>query len=307
LPFRAAMIVWMPVRHRMLAVAVSLVWGVNFVVIRNGERTFPPLFFVSLRYALVAFPAVLFIARPPIPFRYVIGVGLILSGLTQGLLFVSIHGGMPAGLASLVLQLQAIFTAGLAAIFLGERLRGRQIAGAAVAIAGIALVGIDRGGTQLPVAALLICSGAAFSWGAGNIIVRGAKAPGAMALLVWSSLIPPLPLFGLALVIEGPRAVEHAVTSAGPGAILSLLFLVVAATAFGFGSWAWLLRRHAATSVAPFSLLVPVFGIASAWIALGERPNLLELAGAGLILAGLCLLVLTPRRNRTSQLEIERR
>jgi O-acetylserine/cysteine efflux transporter len=289
----------MPLRHRILAVAVALVWGVNFVFIHDGERTFPPLLFVSLRYALVAFPAVLFIPRPRIPLGYVIGVGLILSGLTQALLFVSIDSGMPAGLASLVLQLQAVFTAGLAVVLLGETLSRRQAAGAATATAGIALIGGERAGGHLPVTALFICVGAALSWGAGNIIVRRANASAALGLVVWSSLAPPLPLLGLALLTEGgPVALSRPLTSAGPGALGALLFVVVAATGFGFGSWAWLLQRHAASRVAPFSLLVPVFGIAAAWIALAERPHPLELAGAGLILAGLGLLVLPARRRR---------
>ena len=74
--------------------------------------------------------------------------------------------------------------------------------------------------------------------------------------------------------------------------VLALLYVVIAATAFGFGVWTWLLRQHAAAKVVPFALAVPPFGIGSAWIVLGEQPNTAELVGAGLVLAGLGLAVL---------------
>jgi O-acetylserine/cysteine efflux transporter len=272
----------MPTRHVLLAAAVALVWGVNFVVIHVGLASFPPLLFVALRFALVAFPAVLFVRRPEVPLRWVLGIGLFLSAGQFGLLFISMDQGMPAGLASLVLQLQALFTIGLAVAFLGERPRPAQLAGAAIALGGIALIAAGRA-EGVPLGALALCVGAAASWGVGNICARRAQAPDAIALLVWSSLVPPLPLAGLSL------AFEHQAPSLSVGGVLALLYVVVGATLFGFGSWTWLMRRHPASRVAPFALLVPVAGIAAAWIALGEQPNGAEIAGALVVLLGLAV------------------
>ena len=285
----------MPVRHIVLAFAVAALWGINFVAIDIGLRDFPPLLFVALRYALMAFPAVLFVPRPQVALRYVIGFGLVLSAGTQGLLFVSMHAGMPAGLASLVVQTQVVFTIGLSVALLGERPGRRQLLGALVALSGIAVIGVGRGGEHLPIAALLLCLGAALAWGAGNVIVRKAKAPDALALLVWSSLIAPLPLLALSFAFEGAGEIEAGLTSASAAGIAALLYVVVVATAFGFGSWTWLLRRHTASKVAPFALLVPVFGIASAWAALGERPDAVELIGAAIVLCGLALVTFALR------------
>jgi O-acetylserine/cysteine efflux transporter len=276
----------MPARHVALAVTVAVVWGVNFVAVHVGLESFPPLLFAALRFTLVALPAVFFVARPPIPVRYVIGVGLFLSAGQFALLFVSMDRGMPAGLASLVLQLQALFTIGLAVGLLGERLNRGQAAGALVALGGMGLIAAGRA-EEVPAGALALCVGAAFSWGAGNVIVRRAQAPGAMSLLVWSSLVPPIPLAALSLWLEGPERIGDALTSPSTGGILALLYIVVLATVFGFGSWTWLIRRHPASRVAPFTLLVPPVGIVSAWIALGERPNAAELIGAAVVLAGL--------------------
>jgi O-acetylserine/cysteine efflux transporter len=272
----------MPARHALLAVAIAVVWGVNFVVIHVGLGDFPPLLFVALRFTLVAFPAVFFVRRPKVPLRSVLAIGLFLSAGQFGLLFVAIDRGLPAGLASLVLQVQVLFTIALAVAFLGERPRRAQIAGALVALGGIAIIALGRGGS-VPLGALALSIGAAASWGVGNICTRRAQADDPVALLVWSSLVPPLPLAGLSLALDegGP--------SIGVGGVLAVLYVVVGATFFGFGSWAWLLRRHPASRVVPFALLVPVAGIGSAWLALGEEPNAAELAGASVVLAGLAI------------------
>jgi O-acetylserine/cysteine efflux transporter len=273
---------FMPARHVLLAVAVAVVWGVNFVVIHVGLADFPPLLFVALRFTLVAFPAVLFVRRPAVPWRSVVAVGVFLSAGQFGLLFVAMDQGLPAGLASLVLQVQVLFTIGLAVLLLGERPRRLQVVGALIALGGIAVIALGRGGS-VPLGALLLSIGAAASWGVGNICTRRAQADDPVALLVWSSLIPPLPLAGLSL------ALGEGAPSIGVGGVLAVLYVVGGATFFGFGSWVWLMRHHPASRVVPFALLVPVAGIASAWIALGERPNTAEMVGAGVVLAGLAV------------------
>jgi O-acetylserine/cysteine efflux transporter len=204
---------------------------------------------------------------------------------------------MPAGLASLVMQLNAVFTVGLAVAFLGERPARRQLVGALVALGGIALIGADRSGAHVPLGALLLCVASAGSWGVGNVLVRTAQAPNGFALMAWSALVAPLPLLGLSFAFEGGGDIGHALAHASLKSIGGLAFVVVVASLFGFGSWAWLMRRHPASKVAPFSLLVPVFGIGSAWVLLGERPGALEIAGAVIVIGGLGLVsvALRPR------------
>jgi O-acetylserine/cysteine efflux transporter len=281
----------MPARHSLLAVAVAVVWGVNFVVIHEGLADFPPLLFVALRFALVAFPAVFFLSRPRVPLRLVLGVGLFMCTGQFALLFVAMDRGLPAGLASLVLQMQVLFTMAFAVVMLAERPSARQIGGALLALAGMALIAAGRGG-NVSLGALALSVGAAASWGVGNICARRAQADDPLALLVWASLVPPLPLMALSL------ALGEGAPSIGLGGVLSVLYVVVGATFFGFGSWVWLMRRHPASRVAPFTLLVPPVGIAAAWALLGERPNGAELAGAGVVLAGLAIATVTTSGRR---------
>jgi O-acetylserine/cysteine efflux transporter len=290
-PVAAVNVNRMPRRHALIASAVAAVWGINFVVIHVGLESFPPLLFAALRFALVAL-ALPFVPRPGVPARYVVAVGLFLCAGQFGLLFVAIDRGMPAGLASLVLQLQAAFTVGLAVLFLHERPRAGQLAGGALAFAGIAIIAAGRA-SAVPLGALVLTVGAAFSWGVGNIFTRKARSPHPLGLLVWASLVPPLPLAMLSFLTERGDAV-----SLDAGGVLAILYVVVLSTFGGFGGWAWLMSQHEASSVAPFTLLVPVFGIGAAWLALGEVPTVAELAGAAVVLGGIALTVGLTRPHR---------
>jgi O-acetylserine/cysteine efflux transporter len=291
----------MPLRHNLLAASVAFLWGVNFVAIDVGLETFPPLLFVALRFALTAFPAVLLVRRPAVAVKWIVAVGFFLSVGQFGLLFVAIHIGMPAGLSSLVIQLQAVFTIALAVAFLGERPARVQLCGAVVAFAGLALIAAGRA-QSVPLGAVLLVVGAAASWGVSNICTRVAKPSEGFAFLIWASLVGPIPLTGLSFAFEGSDAMAHAFSSLGWQALLSLLYIVVVATLFGFGAWTWLLARYSTSNVAPFSLLAPVAALVSTWLVRGEQPTAAELAGGIVILAGLALAVVPPpRRLRVGQ------
>lgn len=286
----------MPARSVALVVLVTAVWGVNFVVIHEGLQHFPPLLFNALRFALMAVPAVFLVGRPRVPWRYVLGIGAALGVVKFGLLFVSIDQGLPVGLSSLLLQLQVIFTIAIAAFALGERPRREQVAGAAIAFAGLAVIGIDRAASA-PILPFMLVVGAAAAWGVSNTLTRVAQPPDALALLVWASLVAPLPLLGLSFALEGPAAMGDALAGIDVAAVASLLFVAGVSGLFGFPAWIALLKRHSAASVTPFALLVPVFGIASAALLLGERPSALELGGAVLICAGLAATLKPPRER----------
>lgn len=194
----------------LLALLVVVVWGLNFVVIKLGLHNMPPLMLAGLRFMLVAFPALLFVARPAIPLRLLLGYGLTISFGQFAFLFCAIGTGMPAGLASLVLQAQAFFTIILGAFVFGERLQGKQLAGIAPAIFGVlVLVEGSLGGEHVPLVGFMLTLAAALSWACGNIfnkkIMSQTSRPPIMSLVVWSALIPVLPFMLASLLIDGPQ------------------------------------------------------------------------------------------------------
>ncbi|MGK5544532.1 EamA family transporter [Streptomyces sp. URMC 127] len=282
--------------HLSLAVLVAAVWGVNFVVIDFGLAHFPPLLFSALRFLAAAVPAVLVVGRPHVRWRWIVAVGLVLGVGKFGLLFTGMHLGMPAGLSSLVLQAQAVFTALLATAVLGERLGRTRVLGMGVALAGIAVAAVDEG-TSGPLLGFALVVTAAALWGVSNVITRKAAPPDALNFMVWASTVPVLPLLLLSLLFEGPRADAEALRSldwSGAGAIL---FVAWVSTVLGFGAWGFLLRTYDASAVAPFSLLVPVFGMSSAALFLGEGVSPLRWGAAVLLVSGVGVTALAGRRR----------
>jgi O-acetylserine/cysteine efflux transporter len=273
-------------RDLALAVAVMAAWGVNFVMIDTGLTLFPPLMFNALRFTLAAFPAVFFVGRPQVPWRWVIAVGLALGVTKFSLLFAGMAAGMPAGLSSLVLQSQAVFTVLYAVLLLRERPRAQQVAGLAVAFAGIVVVG-SRMGSDL--GAFLLIIGAAAAWGLSNIATRKASPPDTLRFMVWVSAVASGPLILLTLLIEGPSRDAAALAHLSLKPVLALAYVVVVATLAGFGGWGYLIRRYGAATVAPFSMLVPIFGIAAGALMLGERVHPVDVAGGVLVIGGVLL------------------
>ncbi|HCB4955695.1 O-acetylserine/cysteine exporter [Salmonella enterica] len=289
-----------------LALLVVVVWGLNFVVIKVGLHHMPPLLLAGLRFLLVAFPAIFFVARPKVPLTLLLGYGLTISFGQFAFLFCAIKFGMPAGLASLVLQAQAFFTMALGAFVFSERLQRKQLAGIALAIIGVlVLIEASLNGQHIAMSGFMLTLAAAFSWACGNIfnkkIMQHSPRPAVMSLVVWSALIPILPFLLSSLLLEGVDHITQSLITIDMTTILSLLYLAFVATILGYGIWGTLLGRYETWRVAPLSLLVPVVGLASAAVLLGETLAGMQLAGAVLIMAGLYINVFGFRVRRTAR------
>ncbi|WP_329313568.1 EamA family transporter [Streptomyces sp. NBC_01278] len=284
--------------HTALAVLVAAVWGFNFVVIEIGLGHFPPLLLSALRFLVAALPAVFFVGRPKAAWKWIIAVGVALGVAKFGLLFTGMAAGMPAGLSSLVLQVQSVFTAVLASVVLRERPGRIRMAGMAVALAGIVVAAVD-GGTSGPVLGFTLVVAAAACWGVSNVLTRKASPPDALNFMVWVCTVPVLPLFALSLLLEGPERDLAALRGLDWSAAAVIGYVAWVSTVFGFGAWNHLLRRYPASSVAPFSLLVPVFGMSSAALVLGEEVSGLRWVAALLLVGGVGMTSLAPTRAGT--------
>jgi len=280
----------MPIRHIALAVLVTAIWGFNFVVIRLGLGSVPPLLLAALRFVVAALPA-LFLARPNVPLPKMLAIGMTLFVGQFAFLFPAMKLGMPPGLASVTLQSQAFFTILFATLMLGERPKARQLAGAAIAAMGLLTIATTVGGDFTAIGLGLTIASAS-SWALGNVLMRTAGKVDMFPMMVWLSLVPPIPLFLLSLFIEGWPAITAGITGMGLLGAGSILYLALLATLLGFGLWGFLLKNHPASTVAPFSLLVPLFGTLSAYLVLGETFSPLRVAGMALILVGIATIAL---------------
>lgn len=281
-------------RDLALALLVVLLWGLNFIAIKWGVVEIAPFLLTALRYIFCALPAVLFVPRPKVPLILLLGYGLFVGVLQFGFLFTAIKLGMPAGLSSVIIQIQAFFTMGLAVLLLKERPGRFQFVGAAVAFAGLGVIGSQYlGGGILGV--LLMTLASALSWSVSNIITKlVGKQVNMLGFVVWGSLVPPIPMLVLTWFTDGPTAFA-VLAHLSPRATGSVLFIAYGSTLVGYGIWATLIGRYPASTVAPFPLLVPVVGFAGALLLLGEEITALEYAGSALIFLGLVLNVFGPR------------
>ena len=246
-------------RHALAAVAVAIIWGANFVVIDAGLHDMPPLTFVALRFVAVLIPAIFVVKRPDARWRDILLIGLFLSLGQFGLLYLSLHLGMPPGLASLVVQVQVIFTVVIAALALHERPTRRQQVGVLVGLVGLTVVALGRT-ADTPLLAVVLCLTGALSWATGNVVTRRVGTASGLSMTVWSGLVVPVPLFALSLVVDGPEAVASGLRHIDAVTIGSTLYTAYLCSLFGYGVWNTLLARYPTASVVPFTLLVPVSG-----------------------------------------------
>lgn len=282
-------------RHTILALTVVVIWGLNFVVIDaglgTGDDRVPPLVFLALRFLLVVFPAIFFIKPPAIGWKNILLVGTFLSLGQFSLLYLALALGMPAGLASLLLQTQVVLSVIVSAILLRERPTSRQSFGIVVGMVGLAVVIVGHS-TAAPWLPLVVTLLAALSWAIGNVLARRAGSASGLSLTVWSGMVVPIPALALSMIVDSPAVVIDSIVSITPLAIASTLYTAIAASLIGYGIWNSLLARYPTSAVVPFTLLVPVIGIIAAWLVQNENPTLTELVGGTVMLAGLAVAVI---------------
>jgi len=283
-------------RDLALLLAVVALWGFAFVPIKIALATVPPFALAALRFFFAALPAVMFVRLPSVSWRALAAYGIAIGVCQFGLLFLGMKLGMPAGLSSLVIQMQVFFTMAIAGWWMRDRLGRHNIAGAAVAAAGIAVLALHQliAGATTTLLGFMLVIASALGWGIGNALAKRmmhGRDEEMLGLVVWSSVVPPLPLALLSYAVEGGPAAVDAVIHMDALRWGCVLLLSYGATLFGYVTWNRLLHRYPTPLVSPFGLLIPVSGLVSGAVFVGERLSVLQLAGAVLVLAGLAVNV----------------
>jgi len=289
----------MPVSHLLLALIIMAVWGLNFIAMRWALDAVAPMTFAALRFFVVLVPLIFFVPRPKVPLRLLLGYASSSFSLQFCLIFLAVSINMPVGLISLVVQGQVFFSIGLAILIYRDRPSRWQIIGVSVGTLGIAAVGADLGQT-MPLLAFIVTLCGALSWAVGNTFVKAMGPVSAISLVVWASLIAVATLIPVSLVIEGTASWGVALKLLAQGDLVfwgSLLFNGFGASLLGYGGWSWLLRRHPTALIAPFTLLVPVFGLGSAAIILGEELRPGSWPGIIMVFVGLGLSQVSDPRS----------
>ena len=286
-------------RDAALGLLIVFFWGINFVVVRWGLGMLPPLLMAAIRFALVLFPAIFFLKKPNVSWGSLALYGLCVGTGQFGLLYIAMDGFISPGMASVVMQMQVFFTIAVAAQRSGDRPRTHQLLGLLPAIAGIALI-LMHNGEDITPAGLALVLGGAMCWAISNQTTREAARTAAargtplnpLAYVVWASLFAMPGLLAASLLLEGPARDFNAVFTSSWTIWPTLVWQSAANTLFGYTMWASLLSRYPAGTVAPMSLLVPVFGSGASALVLHEPLPAWKLIACLLIMAGLAFNLL---------------
>ncbi len=277
-------------QHLFMALAVVTIWGVNFSVVKIGLVDYPPILFSALRFLLVAVPAIFFIPFPKTSIWNVVAVGVFLGVFKFSLLFLAMKSDISAGLASLVLQVQVFFTIGLSIIIFRERISRAQTVGICIAALGF-MVFFGYAGENVTTTGLVMVMLAAMFWAICNIIMKKMQGVNLLHFFVWISIIPPVPLFMLSYIFETRDPLSF-ILGATPISWVAALYVSYMSTLLAFALWGYLLRSYSAATVTPFALLIPIAGMVTSWMLLGETISAYETIGAICVLSGLAWSVL---------------
>jgi O-acetylserine/cysteine efflux transporter len=276
-----------------LAVMVAVIWGLAFVASRIALDEFSPELMTTLRFAIAALPCLL-VPRPKVSWPVLISISFTLF---LGQFLAQAYGiahGVPVGLTSVIVQSQALFTIGFAALVFGELPTRTQSIGIGVAVVGLLMI-CGTVGYDFSVAAFAVLMICPVSFAIGNLLLRRAQGVPMFDLFAWLCLTAAIPLAVLTLLRDGPQATWHALSQMSLTGLVCMLGLGGISTSIAYWLWGRLLRDYTAAQVVPFALLVPFVGAAASSVAFGETFGPLRLAGMVTVVAGIAIMLLSKR------------
>ncbi|MEE9445462.1 MAG: EamA family transporter [Cocleimonas sp.] len=282
----------------LLALLVTFIWGINFSVIKLGLGTMDPFLLASLRFLLTAIPLVFFLPKPDIKFIWIAVYGLLFGVGLWGMVNLGIRLGATPGVASLLLQMSAYFTIIFGYFFFSEKLNTYQVVAMLISLSGLVILILSNEKSSDLFALFLVIVGA-FSMGLSNVMIKKLSPKNVFSFMAWSSLFSPIPLLLLAFLSDSQFSLHSALSRIDSWAIFSILFQVYITTLFAYWVWNNLLKKYPISTVAPISLLVPIFGFMGSAVIFNEALTAIKLVSSGLILLGLVIFVL--RNNASTQ------
>lgn len=282
-----------------ILLGVIVLWGSNFVVAKTGFAVFPPLLMMTLRFALVAALLVPFYRLPKRHIPGILVLSVVLGSLHFGSMFYGIQE-VEAGTASLLTQVQVPFSALLAAVFLNDPIGWRRASGMAVAFIGVILIGGAPNLTDnlFHVGLILVAS---LSWALGSFTVkRMAAANGepinGQMLNCWIAVFAAPQMLVMTLLVEDGQ--WDAMTTLDWRGWFAAAYMAIAVVIIGYGQWYRMLATYSLNQVMPVMLLVPMVGVATGVIFLGEPLTWRVLVGGGFVIIGVGIILI--RRPRTT-------
>jgi O-acetylserine/cysteine efflux transporter len=276
-----------------MGLAVALIWGLGYVVAKGAIAHFPPILLMAFRFTVTALALVWFAGPLRGNFRRLLALSIIGVALQYSLTFTGLKG-LDASIAVLITQLEVPFLVLLGALLLREQPSARKWLGIATAFLGVALIAGQVRFTGEWTAVLMLAGGA-FAWALAQILVRGIRGMGGLAVTAWVAVLATPQLFLISALFEDGQL--EAILGAGINVWAAAFYLGLVVTAIGYWLWNSLILRHEVGRAAPFLLLMPLFTVAGGILILGEDPAPGRLLGGLVVLAGVAVIIFDRRRQ----------
>lgn len=289
----------MTARDFCLTLALMCLWGFNFSAIKLGAEQTNPILLTALRFTFALLPAIFFVRRPQVAIKYLLAYGLTFGVGIWGMMVWSINLGVSAGMAGLLMDMSILSSLLLGYYLLREKITRNKLWGALLAVLGLgACLMLEDG--SVPLAGLPLTLIAAFSWSLMAVIVKKSETKQVFAFSVWGMLFAPLPLALLAYVFYG-SAPFYALPAQLNGEVwFSILFQAYPTTLLGYWIWNKLTLKYPLSTMAPFTLLTPIFGLLGGMLFYEETLSLTKALAYVLVLGGLAVSQWQPRRRGIS-------
>lgn len=272
----------------LLLVLLMALWGFNFSVIKLGVNNIDPFLLTALRFSLAVLPLIFFVRRPNVPWRYLMTYGLTFGVGVWGLTTLSVGAGLSGGLASLLLDMSVISSLLVGRYLLKEHVTVSKVLGSLLALLGLGLIIWHQDGTVTPLGLALVLSASVF-WSINGLIVKRSGTRAVFAFNIWGMAFAPIPLFVLALCVSGPSSVMQSIADINGSVLFSAAFQAYPTTLLGYWFWNKMIVKYSVSSVAPMTLLVPVFALIGGYIFFGERLDAVQAIAAVVILLGVAV------------------
>lgn len=279
--------------HLIIIVAVTCLWGFNYSVIKAGVDNIDPFILTGLRFTFAAFPAIFFVRKPDVPWSYMALYGITFGVGLWGMMSMSIHSGLSAGTASLILEFSVFISVMMGVIFLKERITASLKIGLALTLLGLVFIANISDGTMTLIGFTFAIIGAV-SMSAISLMVKKMDIKDMFAFVAWSCLFAPLPLFAMAYLINGVSLYSELTNTLNPTALASVLFQAYPTTLLGYWIWNKMLAKYPLSIMSPFKLLVPIFALVGSVIFYDEQLEVNKVIAFSLIIAGVIIPLIAP-------------
>lgn len=271
-----------------LGMMVMIVWGLNFSVIKLGVNEIDPLLLTALRFSLATLPAIFFVKKPDVSWAYLITYGWLFAIGVWGMATWSITAGLSAGMASVLLQMNVAFGLFLGYFLLKEKLAMNKIIGSGLALSGLLLSLTVTDGSVTQTGLMLILT-SALCWSLASITIKKSGTKQVFAFSLWAMAFAPLPLFLIVYLQSGDAAFITLTEQFNERVIFSVLFQAYPVTLLGYWIWNRLLVTYPLTTVAPLTLLVPIFGLLGGVLFYQEEVGLIKLIASLCVISGVLI------------------